>query len=822
MANINQHMGPVQTQYMQTYVDQHVPMPFEFLQKKLDQKQADYDTQAQNLDGIIKLMGVQYRPEVKDQYFNTVKRERDEIEKMVESVNGDITQISPWIRQKASEIKQRKEAGDLAIFQQQHDAWKDEVLKFHEEGVKKGIDKGGFSQEGAEAAKAIESKMFQESVAKDGVGYIRPTFKASSEYDWITKIGNEQISKMKTWTEDNWKQYYKDNPELEGYIHAKGTSKEELTGARIKQAVEFALKNNPEFQRDMAFRSQYMGEDWANKYTQSIFDTNEAVYSVYNKKKQENLYKDLDYAPGGGSLKEQNKAVVVTSTMEANQLYDNKSGKSNLPNRLGNLLIATKAKSPGNVPLDPDEATKYSTAYFDGLVHNGETYVPRKVNYNGKVVEMTSLPEYTRYKLISDGKVPLPASLNDEQKKFLMSQAHQEFARLKQVEDRKIEYTQNAVNDLPNRTDRDIYNNLEKNFGGLAKELGFQNVADFLVAQKALNDYSRSVDTKQGVAEAMPSNAAKFNDLYKDPKNRNAFDKLSQITSRYKDVADKVAEGVDERLKQTMETHQIHYSTLPIIDSETIGYNNDGSPRFKDNSALVKNTHNSLTNFINTPLAYSISGNNTFDGTKTSIEDISYVPKLENGETKFVKGKDAITLNYGRPGKGEQQVFASGFDKDGNQITIRIPNSQLQALQLNVPGMRNLLETKDYESRASNIIRDTKTNISSDTDLSTEISTMIPIVVSTRNVDDPRSRETFTKNGFVVTHTDPDGVRHNLNMSEAELKKVIAKALYAESIINDSNTDWKEAIEIKKQIKENLLEQIKPYYVNDNPIQVGK
>ena len=53
MSKINRFMGPVQTQYQQRYVDQFVPLPFELMQKKVDNVFKWYTLEEYNNDNRV-------------------------------------------------------------------------------------------------------------------------------------------------------------------------------------------------------------------------------------------------------------------------------------------------------------------------------------------------------------------------------------------------------------------------------------------------------------------------------------------------------------------------------------------------------------------------------------------------------------------------------------------------------------------------------------------------------------------------------------------------------------------------------------------------
>ena len=50
MAGANRFMEPAKAQYMQTYVSQYVPKPFELMQRAADNAQAHYDAVSANME----------------------------------------------------------------------------------------------------------------------------------------------------------------------------------------------------------------------------------------------------------------------------------------------------------------------------------------------------------------------------------------------------------------------------------------------------------------------------------------------------------------------------------------------------------------------------------------------------------------------------------------------------------------------------------------------------------------------------------------------------------------------------------------------------
>jgi len=98
MSKINRFMGPVQTQYQQTYVDQFVPLPFELMQKAADRKQVKLDQVRDYTDTLLESMKASVRSIDNAAMTSQIAALENQIDESLEAVNGDYSKIESHVK----------------------------------------------------------------------------------------------------------------------------------------------------------------------------------------------------------------------------------------------------------------------------------------------------------------------------------------------------------------------------------------------------------------------------------------------------------------------------------------------------------------------------------------------------------------------------------------------------------------------------------------------------------------------------------------------------------------------------------------------------
>ena len=115
MSGINRHMGPVKTQYMQTYVDQYVPMPFETMEKALDRKQIVHDQTKSKVDAMLAthVDAIEGKDdEYRDRLLNNYSSELDTL---VDGAQGDWGKLRSEVMSMATKLDTDIKRGQFEI-----------------------------------------------------------------------------------------------------------------------------------------------------------------------------------------------------------------------------------------------------------------------------------------------------------------------------------------------------------------------------------------------------------------------------------------------------------------------------------------------------------------------------------------------------------------------------------------------------------------------------------------------------------------------------------------------------------------------------------
>jgi len=111
---VNRFMGPSETHPIQTYVDQHVPLPFEIMQRAAENRQKVYDVNEQQAEVAKSWLNIKHRAPDKVGYNRIKNSYEKQISDLVDQAGGDYSTIGPKIRAVAATIKSDMNDGELA------------------------------------------------------------------------------------------------------------------------------------------------------------------------------------------------------------------------------------------------------------------------------------------------------------------------------------------------------------------------------------------------------------------------------------------------------------------------------------------------------------------------------------------------------------------------------------------------------------------------------------------------------------------------------------------------------------------------------------
>ena len=110
-------MQPMKADYMQTYVSQHVPPPFELMQRAAENKQSEYDTIAKNMEAQRAYLGKlkAYRNKDTEALGGKTKAYQDQLDNIMSMNSGDLTagEAEARVRQLGQVMGQDYQSGEL-------------------------------------------------------------------------------------------------------------------------------------------------------------------------------------------------------------------------------------------------------------------------------------------------------------------------------------------------------------------------------------------------------------------------------------------------------------------------------------------------------------------------------------------------------------------------------------------------------------------------------------------------------------------------------------------------------------------------------------
>lgn len=187
----NRFMSPQRTKYFQTYVDQHVPMPFETMAVAMGTRQKVHDDVQNNLDTALAINLEVDQKDVADRDA-IIKGYENKADELVESVNGDYSQLRGDISTLTREIKKDLTMGNLAGMHSQYLGIQAD-RKRKQEYVDNGFDEGGGTSDRAGELLSASYNKYQ--------GYMKGSrysaMEAAAQYD-TDRIAKELLEDWKS------------------------------------------------------------------------------------------------------------------------------------------------------------------------------------------------------------------------------------------------------------------------------------------------------------------------------------------------------------------------------------------------------------------------------------------------------------------------------------------------------------------------------------------------------------------------------------------------------------------------------------------------
>lgn len=112
---VNRFMSPVKTQYMQTAVDQHVPLPFELMQKRAEAEQKHFDDNRANMQALTDRMGEDLLNIDNPAQSNAISDLRGRLDSAIDDYNGDWRKMDDVLRNVANQYNTEVTTGKLAL-----------------------------------------------------------------------------------------------------------------------------------------------------------------------------------------------------------------------------------------------------------------------------------------------------------------------------------------------------------------------------------------------------------------------------------------------------------------------------------------------------------------------------------------------------------------------------------------------------------------------------------------------------------------------------------------------------------------------------------
>lgn len=564
---VNRFMGPVQTQRIQTYVDQYVPMPFETMLAVAQKKEQDVNKMGQNVATIKNWLQVEAIP---DEYGGNQETYRNEIvsgyenqiRNAITESKGDLNALRGSIGKLSQDIFQDVTRGSLATIGNNTSLWKKEVYETRPDLVAKGKDKGGYTQTRANQLGEIERRNFIAADTYRETGDIQRWQSAGNtlEYDYNKRFGEYGTTAKANQIAEFLGADFRQTEDGKFYFFDKETNKG-VSRKRLEPVINNLIDSDTDLQAEFAHNIAYDPENGAALNAEIERGLKENFLNMYSYN-QQSLDRTVRTPPSGsGSTRDPLGKYVVGSDTIIPVTYDKTSPLSNY-NPLFEGLLKNTFKPDGSTYSNQDVAAISYNLVKNGLVPGvAGSKNPYQEVYTKTGQSLSSMSELDRLKAFTDGSVdlkqiPLFKGATEEQMLNFVESAEDIRTREVIFKNREQELKNKAVSSLTN-TEREYFNNFEKLAEPLVKKLGM-----------SVQEYISFMPQKRDDNTLSLLGVPRYEILRK--KNPEAYDALKVLYDKQQSTLDKVNDYIETQKEElTGEVFQEKTYTNPNIPASS-------------------------------------------------------------------------------------------------------------------------------------------------------------------------------------------------------------------------------------------------------------
>lgn len=633
----NRFMSPVQTQYQQTYIDQHVPLPFEILQKAADNRQKVYDTNAQQAEIAKSWLDVKHREYDKVGYDRIKQSYEGQIADAVEGAGGDYSVIGPKIRAIAATIKSDMNDGELSVIANNYNSYQADLAH-----KKKLEDEGNLSGLNSMNMMYVSDQAHKNSVdAKTGIGRYS-AYHHALDVDPNKELA-AQLAHMKESSYQAFGGALQPLKAGETTYHADTkTGRSAITAAQIKKVVEPYLQSNPKVKAylERNVRALY-GEKAYEEALANILTGAQNTFAHENNTIDRTLHRD---AVGDENARyEREHPPVVTP---ATEMAGNVNG-----------MYVDKGVPGKNYSRDNNDiafsGTKLANETIAGLLKDLKPGQP----YNKKVTDTFLLGAMVRQGIIKQGTKL--SEVNPAQYNQLMAKIADGSVNLKGLVGENngakaksirelFQNESNRVQELRDKRDEAI--NHIKEQGGLPPGQA-KTVGDY---PKRREDLRHTLDTLPGYTEAQKDEMYDMlvnghnlkqhesTHAYNGVQSGKGYGKVADLPAvksflAYKDQYEKVLNRSDvtQKLEDFYDARNEYKATVGMPTMGGYSLDNGTKPGIKDGDGTLRKS------FVGKELELYNKMVTTSKGKEMSMKDI--IDKRIIGQRAYGAEKDPIT-----------------------------------------------------------------------------------------------------------------------------------------------------------------------------------
>jgi len=288
MSGTNRFMSPVKTQYIQTAVDQHVPMPFELMQKRAESEQKHFDTNKANLEALQQKMGEDMLTVDNPMQEEGIGQLLSQFNTTLEEYGGDYRKMDDDVRRMGNEYNRFMTTGVGSIGKgnkQLHDANAKALADSDMTGERQDryLRAGELTYNNSGGAiEGVQYKAFAPSPSTAGLADAAIKIAHELKPDQYGKAFAGYIEGDSLIAEDKWTQKVLGLPDVRHAIQKRvygdqnwmGETKQDFRVAQALGDLPEGIDNITDY-RDMAFKTRFLGIADAEAYSQ--YDPNKKV-----------------------------------------------------------------------------------------------------------------------------------------------------------------------------------------------------------------------------------------------------------------------------------------------------------------------------------------------------------------------------------------------------------------------------------------------------------------------------------------------------------------------------------------------------------------